>query len=350
MKSVLLSLALIVAFKLGTINTVRAQGFSFGDPLGITKARNNMVLLQIDAAANALQAYNAMHNGFPPCLAEADPQVRKQRFMEHVAKAFANSSYGKTAESFDALNRDVREKWQYNFAKADGALAPLDLETLDPAEALVFWLGGFPVPLDPSTKQPIADAQTFRFHRDSDNPFKRDSADVEKAEPLRFRSTPMIDFGKRLVDNDGDGWKEYATEEPRGQPTPPLVYFDEAAYRATTAAAQLGTCSYPRDAKLAAAWGTVSPYAQTFDPADVSKTSWQARHPFQLIAAGADGKYGPPGAGVKLPAARLTVVTTFETFTADDDFKQPRDADPAEADNLTNFGYKPLAELKGEAK
>jgi hypothetical protein len=106
---------------------------------------------------------------------------------------------------------------------------------------------------------------------------------------------------------------------------------------------------YPRDSKLAAAWGTIGPYCKPFNPQTSPRTTWPDRA-IQILAAGLDGSYGPRGNGKEFSMLRVTALETVETFTAADGFTQPHDVDPAECDNLTNFGNKPLGELQNDVK
>lgn len=303
--------------------------------------------IELDKLCQAIQSYKEAQTEFPPCMAENSPD-RKQRFMRHMQLAYANSAYGVGNEAFDRLNVNIGNKWNYNFLKPDGSFGTLDLETLDPAEALVFWLGGFPTPIDHTTKQPIATRKLFGFHRDSDDPLKRDIPSFESPDPLRYRTDPLFRFNEtRLVDSDHDGWWEYMPYPPRdGGPTAPYVYFDAQTYVETTKdPKQLGNCFYPHDVTLAKQWGTAIPYL-SLSPASIADGGWAKPDHFQIVCAGLDGLFGPRGDGANLPTPRLTTYDSLQTFSAADGFQGPHDADEAELDNLTNLSSKPLGAMR----
>jgi hypothetical protein len=295
---------------------------------------------EIADLTTAMQNYKENQTDFPPCMLDTSPD-RKHRFMAHLQKAFPNADYQPGSDEFDALNQKVQDEWKYNFAHTESVLIPLNLETLDPAEAFVFWLGGFPTPLDEATKKPIATRKLFGFHRDSDHPFKRD---IPTLEDLRYRTEPLYGFDPtRLVDSDHDGWLEYSpgwSEE--SNPLPPFVYFDGATYVETTKhRASLGTCGYPNDSRFTALWGTAVPYLMSFVPGRPEESKWAKDTGLQIISAGRDGKYGPA-------TPRLVVFPSLETYDAADGFQRPHPADKTERDNLTNLSNRTLGEAKQE--
>jgi hypothetical protein len=304
------------------------------------------ILVEIDQLSQAVQGYREANIQFPPCLADVNPVVRKQKLMRHMQLAYPNCGYGATDLNFDALNEKIQNKWVYNFLRPDGSLGILNLDTLDPAEAIVFWLGGFPTPIDQSTKQPITTRRLCGFHRGSDNPFKRDTPAVERFKFLDYRTDTLYGFDeKRLVDNDHDGWLEYVPFPSQdGNPVAPFVYFDTAAYADSTIGIHpIGTCVFPKDPGLAGKWGTATPYAE-FIAEGPRRGKWKNEARFQIICAGLDGKYGPQGDGKQMPALRVSVFGANHTFTAADGFREPREFDDTELDNLTNLSNRTLGE------
>lgn len=291
-----------------------------------------------------MAGYKQTRIQYPPCMAEENLETRKLRFLRHLAMAYTNCNYGSDAAAFDKLNRQVQQEWSYNFLGKNGRLQPLDLERLDAAEALVFWLGGFPIPLVPDTKQPIANRRLFGFHRDEDDPFKRD-AKFEKSAPLQFRTDPLFSFDEtRLTDHDHDGWWEFVPYGVRdGETPPPYVYFDGGAYvPEKTDPTLLGTCLYPRDAELAGRWGTATPIAKFFDPQQKA-IIWNNESGIQIICAGLDFRYGPTRANSPPPMRRIvTWPEPKRTFLAQEDFRRAREYDESELDNLTNLSVRPL--------
>lgn len=299
--------------------------------------------VEINQLAQGVQSYKEGNIFFPPCMTQ-NMADRKVQFMRHLSVAHPNLAYGVTEDSFNRLNVKVGNQWNYNYLDSEGKPRSLDLETLDPAEALVFWLGGFPTPIDRETKQPMAPRRLFGLHRDSDDPFKRDIPAIEQPNPLRYRTDPLFGFDEtRLVDNDHDGWWEYIPYSPlRDEPTAPYVYFDAESYTATTKnPKQLGTCFYPHDVALAKRWGTAIPYLSS-SPAHFADGGWPTPKGFQIVCAGLDGLFGPRGSGEKLPAQRVTTLEPLQSFWTSDGFQHPQEVDPTELDNLTSLSSKPL--------
>jgi hypothetical protein len=302
------------------------------------------ITVEIDQLAQAMAGYKQSRIQYPPCMAEEDAETRKKRFLRHVSLGFTNASYGSTTAHFDALNRKLEAEWSYNFRGRDGKRHPLDLERLDAAETLVFWLGGFPMPLDGKTQQPIANRKLFGFHRDEDDPFKRDFR-FETPTPLQFRTDPMFNFmEERLTDSDDDGWLEYVPYLVHaGAPPPPYAYFDYDAYAPSkTNPALLGSCFYPRDNELAGRWGIAVPIAEYFSPPQ-KQIIWNNASSIQIVAAGLDGRFGPPGKnGVMPPREIMTWPLVRKIYLATEDFQRARELDESQLDNLTNLSSKPL--------
>lgn len=326
----------------------------------IHDARTARIAVEIEQLSHALHSYHNKCQAFPPCLAETDFAAKKVRFLRHLAQAFPNSNYGNDVAAFDALNAKVQTEWKYQAVRRSGELAPLDLSQLDPAEALIFWLNGFPTPLDSATKQPLIAAKFISFHRDPSDPLKY--APLDAATITKERHFLYYDFDReRLTDHDDDGWPEYAMgkkssgglfsafTQPQVESFPPFVYFDGATYAAITNRKQFGQCRYPREAKSAAAWGSVGPYLASFSP-ETGAATWHRPDKFQLVCAGLDYKFGPVGTVDKLPPSRCVEwgEKAIRCFTADDDFTKPHELDPAELDNLSNLAVRPIGQAIGE--
>ncbi|MCE9605633.1 MAG: hypothetical protein K8U03_12130 [Planctomycetia bacterium] len=276
---------------------------------------------EISQLHSAMRGYQERYGEFPPCLADASLVARQERFMKHLATAFPGSAYGKTVQDYQRLRERLLstpapDEQAYLFINRSGQPEPLNLDMLDPAESLVFWLGGFPAPFD---AEKYTDRKSlFGFHRDRDNPFRRDSLQAEGSDAFRFRTDPLHDFrNEGFTDNDADGWLEYslylsATEELNT----PVVYFDAATYQASSQhAALLGTVRYPADGTLVKAWGYAIPYLEKFSPAQPETAVWREADSFQLIDAGKDNRYGPSAHPdtrrmVELPSGR-TYTTVY---------------------------------------
>ncbi|MBL9094860.1 MAG: hypothetical protein JNL96_26810 [Planctomycetaceae bacterium] len=298
------------------------------------------VIVEIGQLQSAVQWYEEKYGEYFPCLAEPNRDDRKVRFMKHLAKAFPQSTYGVTPADFDKLNTQVqtgfsRNGQEYKFLDAQDNIRPLDLATIDAAESLVFWLGGFPTPIDPQQKTPIANRRIFGLHRDADDPIRRDAKHVEGHDPLRYRTDPLYQFDEtRLVDQDDDGWLEYIPWRSQSNGVfAPFVYFDARCYAATSNAPKvLGSVRYPDDPKLADVFGYISPYVSSYNPATHAVT-WHCPDSFQIISGGLDELFHLPDAAF---VQRVVIVPSGQVF-------QPAGPNQQEAltteeqDNLTNL-------------
>lgn len=332
-------------------------------------ARKAEMLTEIEQLSSAMQAYKEANVQYPPSMSDfvaAKADERKVRFMRHIQVAFTNANYGMTVTDFNNLNSKMQSggfatgSQAYTFRNASGSSQVLDLNTLDQAEALVFWLGGMPTPCKPDGS-PVHASKLFGFNKDRDSPFKRDSAAQEAKDPMNFRTPPFFDFKpERLVDSDNDGWLEYLPQAPSGGTLiAPFVYFDAASYTTLTTASPfaINMLGYPRhnlnndgvmSQSLAGEWGMAVPLALAYDPSGKVPLRWQNDKSFQIIAPGKDGKYGAPVAGALDAAMRLPVFPSGDTYTKAGGYKAESRTSYAieELDNLTNLGRFTLDEAR----
>lgn len=316
----------------------------------VKNARQAKVQVEIDQLSEALQGYKEKHLQYGPCMGIANATQRQSAFVRHVMLAFPNANIS-TYGTFANIQTPITKTWQYNYKDANGSVQSLDLNKLDQAESLVFWLGGFPTPIDPSTNQPIVGRKLYGFHKSTTDPFRRDVTTATTALPsLDFRTiNESFNFAEeRLVDQDRDGWWEYIPTAPdSGGFTPPYVYFDNTAYGATLVNSQqhLG---YPRlgftatDDALAAMWGVAVPYALAVPSSSANAPiRWANSTKFQIICAGiSDMKYAGPD-----PTTGADVITAFRIPT----FPNP-DSKNGEVYTLngSNFGYLSKYELDNQ--
>jgi hypothetical protein len=299
------------------------------------------IMTEIGQLRNALQAYKEKHLAYPPSLADKNIAVRKEKLLKHLRAVYPSSAYGNKADDFDRLNALVTE--QYPMPYGPNGKVGLDLLQLGPAEATVFWLGGFPTPAGADGK-PIAPSKLFGFNKDPDDPLKR-SLKLEVADPLATRTHSRFDFRQeRLVDSDGDGWWEYVPHVPRDNPAP-FVYFDSDVYVVAPGGdAKHAPPIFPTDPKLAERWGTVCPFAAYLDPSGKAQTRWRNPDSFQIVCGGIDGKYSAPSAPL-----RTTIFPTGYTYVGPSFSGAPGNYSDEELDNLTNFVRLTLAEAKADA-
>ncbi|MBL9085279.1 MAG: hypothetical protein JNK76_25965 [Planctomycetales bacterium] len=302
------------------------------------------VIVEIGQLHTTFQAYKERAEAYPPCLADVDPVERKLRFMKHLAAAYPNAEFEESTSAFDRLNDQVQNGQDggqgYNFVSATGGQAfPLDLNRLDAAEAIVFWLGGFPTPVRTTSLLPVANRRIFGFHRDADAPFRRDALAAEGLDALRYRTEPMYQFDEtRLVDYDGDGWWEYASHSLRGDDlVPPIVYFDSETYVTSSKHADnVGLIRYPNGGSLGSRWGCAAPYLKTFDPQNPLAATWINPEGFQLQTGGDDQKYSLPMALHRSERRVLTFPDGEKFGSLDGKPFERLEVDAEEQDNLSN--------------
>ncbi len=325
-------------------------------PRGI--AKQSRVVMEIDQLHQAIQSYKEKHLAYPPSMSEVNLTARRVHFMRHVRTAFTNANYGTAEENFNTLRNQIATNFGagtqgYNYKNAAGQLTPLDLDTLDQAEAIVFWLGGFPKPYNTANQTTIANRRIFGFHRDLDAPFKRDTLVQEGADPCRYRTELMYQFDEtRLVDLDDDGWLEYSPLPPSSSGiSAPYVYFDADTYSVSTSATgsplQIQLLGYPRAGDpnagaLAAKFGLAVPLAQFVDPTNTSFMLWQNPENFQILCAGLDEKFSDPVTGDLADAYRVPVFPKGQVYYKDSGYLQMKEYTGPEFDNLSNMSKETL--------
>ncbi|MDA7979352.1 MAG: prepilin-type N-terminal cleavage/methylation domain-containing protein [Pirellulales bacterium] len=166
----------------------------------LTTAREARVLAEISGLDTALTTYKTDH-GVPPDFSpydgvswiSAEPGYAAGVFVKHLNRRFSSSVI------FDYTSVEVGIRGAYPAPTPSGGL---EVSLLDPAEALVFWLGGFPV-----------GGRLTGFNADKSAPLN----------PGGSRTSPLYDFDEtRLKDQDNDGWPEYYPDADLG---PAYVYF-----------------------------------------------------------------------------------------------------------------------------
>lgn len=292
----------------------------------------------------SMKAYKERHGAFPPCMGADLPADRQARFTEHLRKAYPHYKRGSYATVRQLISAGEPT---YSFRDAAGQTRRLDLDTLDQAEALVFWLGGFPAPVD-AERQPPNAMKVIGFNADPQNPFGFGRQPGESRAEFVQKAEISFDFDEsRLTDRDDDGWLEYVAWVSADQKTadvPPYVYFDARLYAARKSAALPGPYSgYPitnalggnaRPAELRDRWGLAVPYA-TSAPGGSESLQWINPLGIQIIAAGDDLRYCSRQNATQL---RIPTYPSGATYYRNDEFEHPsNDYDPDERDNLTNF-------------
>jgi prepilin-type N-terminal cleavage/methylation domain-containing protein len=308
--------------------------------MALQRGRITAIGIDVQTLNAAVHSYKSDRMQYPPDMSDVNYANRQTRFQNHIGLVYPRCGISYATLKSYILN-NYQRAYGYNYKGPGGNLAPLNLDTLDQAEALVFWLGGFPTPYTNSGVL-IGPTKLFGFHLDGMNPFRLDSG--SGTNPAN-RSAALADFDDaRLVDNDQDGWLEYIP--PSSAPgtngkTPPYVYFDAGGYtQAWPNKVSPPFAGYPMQragdpnsqmGALSSAWGIAVPYAQDFTNVDVPIPQWVGARTFQIISAGFDGAYGKPG----------TVTMRIPCFPAGATFRVPGlnqgYYDFEELDNVTSF-------------
>ncbi len=340
--------------------TVAVQG-----PL--RRAREARIQVELGQLKQAVTAYKEQRGEYPPCLADymvgTDTQnsistAAQKRFIMHLRYAFPRfapdpTNPGNPAKQFQALNTLITSSnanYAYNYLvdPASQKMAPLNLLTLDAAEAMVFWLGGFPTPYD-SNGLPLTSRKLCGFNLNPTDPFLLAKANMEG------RSKSFYDFAEgRLTDLDNDGWLEYVPRES----DPPYVYFDSATYTQPAMQAN-GSVSVGNPGYRAYPWiayalnletqpGTAVPLARKLlnstQPLPVNYqvgVQWMEVNAFQIISAGLDQAYSEVGEG-----DRLIELSYMQEVPSAAVGGAPHGMDQEEQDNLTSFMQTPVLGAK----
>jgi prepilin-type N-terminal cleavage/methylation domain-containing protein len=301
----------------------------------LVRARQAQTTVQIDTLDQAMQNAKAQSGLYPPDCSNLSGSAsagggiayRQARIVAFFRKAFPKmivpKGYGNgtTAGSLQFLSQHAWGNSSQITTPSGSGFNLGDLDNLDPAEAIVFFLGGPPAAVGQLVGP--AGSQTFGYSlagwsANASNPFANGGQ----------RGASLYEFQtQRLGDADGDGWPEYypptgdipqppgTTAMAAANPVPPYVYFDALTYGGLFgfsggAVAPIAANSYPTgypfpDGQLSSAmqtqmtalasqWGLALPYvnSQTVNPAyGTGVNDYINPNKFQIISAGADARY-----------------------------------------------------------
>jgi prepilin-type N-terminal cleavage/methylation domain-containing protein len=219
----------------------------------LKRAKQVQVSAEISNLDVAMQSYSTQFGGeYPPCMAipaytSALPTTnRYDQFNRAIRKRFPRYALGYVAGWSTNANSNPTDIGSYlynnwhvrNINDPTGSVSnaiALNIDTLDAAEALVFWLAGPPTPVDYTINPPqfLSPTALWGFCANATTPFA----------PKGSRTAALFSFDEsRLVDVDGDGWPEYSppgTANKSVTPAhangstnfvPPYVYFDPSSY------------------------------------------------------------------------------------------------------------------------
>lgn len=326
----------------------------------LRRGREAVVSTEISQIQNAMNEFKTKYGVIPPSLGgpvedtapanfpcETTTQ-RQARIMRFVSRAFPRWVADPSMASPYADWRNQMASatiWTPNFANGVASapnvpiLTPIasrnccDVDTLDPAEMLVLWLGGIP-----RRRAGSGGAVLFEltgFSADASAPFRmavtrqewnnghvswqqRGLVDNQRAQSLfQFEIS-------RLVDVDGDGWPEYLPTTSVASRTPyaffssqdypfrpAYPYFDDPSFSTASQPADNPATPVSETGAMLSRWGLAKPYASIVTTPSTAYNSWQITwaqpDTFQIIAAGYDGIYGnrPTFAGDATPPAQL---------------------------------------------
>ncbi len=234
----------------------------------VKKSKISAVAMELNELAGALEAYKLKFGDYPPDFTD------EAAFQAHMKKAFPRNVRG-------TLSTDPNGWFQDPPWAASGvAVSPT---TLDPAEALVFWLSA----IKNNPRDPL----------DIDNKHPNSSFVIDgPGEPVDFFTFDET----RLIDLDNDGWPEYASKH---SPNAPYVYFDG---RISAGSYAYRNSQYPKAGDPDLGVGFVRPYRSNtaIDARDNGKTqpqppaspenstTWIEPGKFQILWPGLDNHFG----------------------------------------------------------
>jgi prepilin-type N-terminal cleavage/methylation domain-containing protein len=329
------------------IGVLMGLGF-YGGQRALLTIRQKADIVEIAKMTESMDALGKKYGGkYPPCMggitdAErvgANILDRDDYFDQYLRIRFPRSVVN-YATLVTGMAGNV-PMYSYTYQSVNSGSSRCNLNTMDQAEALVFWLGGFRAPID-KNGYPMSSRKLIGFSSDPANPFKIDI--VNGAFELTSRTPPLFDFDDgRLFDTDDDGWYEYVSKSSLSASTAmpaPYVYFDARLYNSMpTPNSLLPFNTYPslKSGKIPAskgtaaqieAWGVIAPYASSAVVQN-SNMRWINPNTFQILSAGTDGVYGPA-------TLRVATYPGGQVFSGSQ-FGQAGSYSATEDDNVSNF-------------
>lgn len=341
----------------------------FGATKAMSKGRAAQIQAEIDQLGSAIENYRTERGSYPPTMGPFAgdfyiptktsnyPLVQQARIQRHIAKAFPrytgnyvdfrNQVCFATASITSSYGSTVATTTCQDASNGNANVTGLDVNNLDPAETLVFWLSGLP---DPTTETKVGG-----FALNAAKPFWQGGTNYTGFTPSQQsdaqRTKPIFPFDpRRLVDYDQDGWWEYLP--PGGTTegnTPSYVYFDSNVYgsgpaypfpsKVSQATGYSNTATLALSAKESL-WGNAKPYGSDITSRSGYATFVNSKK-FQIITAGVDNAYSEP---IEFTAPSTTPPAPTPWWFDVHHFPSGTGTVDQDSDNLTNFAKGPVGE------
>ncbi len=338
----------------------------------LKNVKEKAIIAEIGRLNTAMESYHEQRNGYPPCMGAivfggaSQPALPKNSFyMTRQQMTTAHTQAGYNGFNFTTgslktatISANVYTYNYYNLTPVN-TVVKLDLDTMGPSEALVFWLGGFPCPYINGTY--IAPKKLIGFAKNPTNPYtltySTTQATMSVDQFMQSRTTPLFDFDEsRLYDSDNDGWYEYYPEKPdftTSPPTAPYVYFDANLYtrwRLDLATPMAPMTPFPApqsiipnklnvEQQFALTWGLAMPYAKSVVGTTIT---WVNPQSFQIIAPGFDHMYSSTSLATSNAATSASINMNPATMVPR--VLQDSTITNEERDNFTNFSDQTLGD------
>ncbi len=296
--------------------------------MALTAVKRKAIALEVQAIASAVEQYKNKYGDYPP------DGSNQAAFERHFRKIFTQIQ----PSEFTVLYANVNPP----------AGSPATV-VMDPAEALVFCLGGYssnPVQPFTGTGGPLSlvpgSTSTYQYNTDRTNAFmefKQNQLTIDVSGSATVSTDEALYFSE-----SNDNIPVY---HPGGKQAP-YVYFDSRTYAISTGGTLPGFFNKYQPTTLGA--GVARPYKSTNVNTNVSQTSAPDSHfryaedkGFQIVSAGLDDLYGG------IPTASFAAVPTFFVYpsgetlnvstgaTAGGRYVEAAGVPSAQLDNATNF-------------
>ncbi|MHB8973621.1 MAG: type II secretion system protein [Pirellulaceae bacterium] len=272
------------------------------------------IAIEIKNMESGFEAYKIKYADYPPDFSDRD-LVRR-----HIYMAWPNID----SAEFSRVNQVF---WMY--PNVPSRNPNYHLARVNPAEALVFWLGGFssnpkrpftgsngPFLVNPANPDgPIVDGRTLGYPT-----FQNPERAIGAYEFDKGRLNWDEDVSDVDIFDDGDCFPVYAAPKKKS----PYVYFDQRNYGKISQPNPPIGCLYPflQDSPV----GWAKPYLSTRASVRPGVPEWVNKTTFQIISAGLDDHYGS--------GDFLNDPLLYPVYPTGTNYLSPGDGDD---DNITNF-------------